>query len=106
MTNHSLPPRWASVTETARYARLGRTKTWDLIQSGDIFATRIGRIVRCDLNSVDDLYKRNPVAPPSMTADELGLPAALVTPPEPYAVKADPLSQLCLGPDDIAGSKR
>ncbi|MGY3506317.1 hypothetical protein ACVWYJ_006936 [Bradyrhizobium sp. USDA 4471] len=108
MTNHSLPPRWANVTETARYARLGRTKTWELIQSGDIFAARIGRVVRCDLNSIDALYRRNPVVPPSMTADELelGLSAASVAAPEPYAVQADPLIELCLDPNEVAGIER
>ncbi|MET4798061.1 helix-turn-helix domain-containing protein [Bradyrhizobium sp. LB11.1] len=69
MTNQqrSLSPRWASVAEAARYARLGKTKTWELIQSGKIFAARIGRLVRCDLNSVDELYRSNPVVPPTLS---------------------------------------
>jgi hypothetical protein len=92
--------RWASVLDTARYGAIGLSKCWQMITRGDIYAIRNGRKVICDLNSLDRHYER--VAPPVMTARELGM---LDDPAERALHDSDlpePLVDLTFGDADLS----
>ena len=68
--------RWAGVTEAADYAACGRTKLWQLMQRGSIFAVHSGGKVVISLDSIDAYYERcEPVAKRPLDLAELSMSA-------------------------------
>lgn len=45
---------WYSYREAQEYAGIGRTKLWELISSGQLQASKIGRSVRISKTSLDE----------------------------------------------------
>jgi excisionase family DNA binding protein len=50
---------WYTVNELQRWLRLGRSKTYELIQTGEIPSYRIGRIVRIRRQDVETWLEEN-----------------------------------------------
>lgn len=45
---------WYSYGEAQEYAGIGRTKLWELVSSGQLQASKIGRSVRISKTSLDE----------------------------------------------------
>lgn len=45
---------WYSYREAQEYAGIGRTKLWELVSSGELQASKIGRSVRISKASLDE----------------------------------------------------
>lgn len=45
---------WYSYREAQEYAGIGRTKLWELVSSGKLQASKIGRSVRISKTSLDE----------------------------------------------------
>ncbi len=50
---------WYTVDELQRWLKLGRSKTYELIQSGEIPSYRIGRILRIRRQDVEAWLEQN-----------------------------------------------
>ncbi len=54
-----LKQEWYTVDELQRWLRLGRSKTYELIQSGEIPSYRIGRTLRVKRQDVEAWLEHN-----------------------------------------------
>jgi excisionase family DNA binding protein len=62
---------WFTTDELIRWLRLGRTKTYELLRTGEIPSYKIGRVRRIRRRDVKGWLERNKYPP-----DEVGLGAA------------------------------
>jgi excisionase family DNA binding protein len=56
---------WLALTEVQRVLGIGRTKTYDLVATGEIPAIRIGRVLRVNREELDRWLKTKQVADPA-----------------------------------------
>jgi excisionase family DNA binding protein len=57
--NNKLHAEWISISEVQEILGLGRTKTYELVATGEIKAVCVGRAVRTNRNAVDAYMERN-----------------------------------------------
>ena len=50
---------WLSYSEAQRYAGIGRTKLWELLNAGEIRAAHVGKAVRISRQSLESYMLRN-----------------------------------------------
>ncbi|GAC1386431.1 MAG: hypothetical protein NVSMB4_13620 [Acidimicrobiales bacterium] len=53
-----LPPALITVTQAARALGIGRSKTYELIATGDLEVVHIGRAARVPVEAIDELVQR------------------------------------------------
>jgi excisionase family DNA binding protein len=53
---------WLSYKDAERFVGLGRTTLWQLVNSGEIQAARVGRAVRINKESLATYLERNPAS--------------------------------------------
>lgn len=59
MATETVTKEWLSYPESQRYAGIGRTKLWTLVNAGEIQAARVGRGVRISRRSLEAYMQRN-----------------------------------------------
>lgn len=62
---------WLSYAEGQTYSGLSRTKLWELVNVGEIDATKVGRAVRINRDSLEVFMKRNSYAERSEKLGEI-----------------------------------
>lgn len=58
---------WLSCHEAQTYAGLGRTKLWEILNSGEVQGARIGRRVLISKSSLQEFLERNPYTETALT---------------------------------------
>ena len=53
---------WLSYAEAQEYAGIGRTKLWELVNSGSIKAAKVGRRVLISRRGLNEYLEHNPYA--------------------------------------------
>lgn len=54
----SVEALWLSYPEAQKLSGLGRTKLWEIVNSGEIKAAHVGRAVRINRRSLEDYMER------------------------------------------------
>ena len=54
--------RWLTYREAQTVSGLGRTTLWALVSAGEVEASRVGRAVRIDRESLEEYMRRNSYA--------------------------------------------
>jgi prophage regulatory protein len=58
-------PQWISLAEVQRVLGLGRTKTYELVATGEIPAVKIGRVLRVNREELDRWLETKRVIDPA-----------------------------------------
>lgn len=54
------PPRWATINETALHLKVSRDTLRRMVASKEIREHRLGKLIRYDLNEIDDMLRGIP----------------------------------------------
>ena len=63
--NDQVGTKWISMSEVQRILGLGRTKTYELVATGEIPAVRIGRVLRVNREELDKWLETKRVLDPA-----------------------------------------
>jgi len=61
-TAQQVQPEWLRYPEAEKYAGLGRSTLFGLVQSGQIQAAKVGKAVRLSRQSIDSYMERHSIA--------------------------------------------
>ena len=74
MQTHSERSEWLTPAEVCEVLQIGRTLLWGLTSSGELPASKVGRLVRIHRDDLEAFMERNRVHPDEPAGSRAGSP--------------------------------